>query len=107
MAFARRADRRRGHSILVGVVGPVGFDGKTYRVGQCPRCGRIFWGVKGGKGSHVTDYPSSDESFALLHAAGCPVGELPLLTDDGRAWLVTGANGENVIEARAATEAEA
>jgi hypothetical protein len=24
-----------------------GLDGKTYRVGQCPRCGRMFWGVKG------------------------------------------------------------
>jgi hypothetical protein len=24
-----------------------GIDGKTYRVGQCPRCGRKFWGVKG------------------------------------------------------------
>jgi hypothetical protein len=22
-------------------------DGKTYRVGQCRRCGRVFWGVKG------------------------------------------------------------
>jgi hypothetical protein len=24
-----------------------GMDGKTYRVGQCSRCGRMFWGVKG------------------------------------------------------------
>jgi hypothetical protein len=24
-----------------------GMDGKTYRVAQCPRCGRMFWGVKG------------------------------------------------------------
>src|ERR1700736_1346554 len=24
-----------------------GLAGKTYRVGQCPKCGRIFWGVRG------------------------------------------------------------
>jgi hypothetical protein len=40
------------HSGLVNY-GPVpvadlqGLDGKTYRVGQCDRCGRIFWGVRG------------------------------------------------------------
>jgi hypothetical protein len=27
-----------------------GLDGKTYRVGQCSRRGRIFWGVKGERG---------------------------------------------------------
>jgi hypothetical protein len=31
----------------VAVVDLDGLDGRTYRVGQCPRCGRIFWGVKG------------------------------------------------------------
>jgi hypothetical protein len=31
----------------VEVVDLPGMDGRTYRVGQCPRCGRIFWGVKG------------------------------------------------------------
>jgi hypothetical protein len=25
----------------------VGADGKTYRPGQCRRCGRIFWSMKG------------------------------------------------------------
>jgi hypothetical protein len=55
----------------------------------------------------VAAYPSSDESFALLHAAGGPWGELPLLTDDGPVWLVTGTNWENVVEARTATQAEA
>jgi hypothetical protein len=24
-----------------------GADGKSYRVGQCRRCGRVFWGIKG------------------------------------------------------------
>jgi hypothetical protein len=55
----------------------------------------------------MPDDLSPDASFALLYAAGWSVGELPLLTADGSAWLVTGANGENVIEARAATQAEA
>ena len=30
----------------VPVIDLTGLDGKTYRVGQCRRCGRIFWGVK-------------------------------------------------------------
>jgi hypothetical protein len=47
-------------------------------------------------------YPSSDESFAMLHAAGWSVGDLLLLTGNGPAWLVTDTNGENSIEARAA-----
>jgi hypothetical protein len=55
----------------------------------------------------MTDYPSSDESFALLHAAGWSVGDVPLLTAGGLAWPVTGANGEIVIDARTATQAEA
>jgi hypothetical protein len=42
-----------------------------------------------------------------LHRAGWSVGDVLLLTDDGPVWLVTGANGENSIEARAATQAEA
>jgi hypothetical protein len=33
----------------VPAVEPDGIDGKTYRVGQCRRCGRMFWGVKGDK----------------------------------------------------------
>jgi hypothetical protein len=33
----------------VPVVELKGIDGKTYRVGQCRRCGRMFWGVKGDK----------------------------------------------------------
>jgi hypothetical protein len=55
----------------------------------------------------LTDYPSSDESFTLLHVAGWPVGDVPLFSPAGPAWLVTGADGENVIETRAATQAEA
>jgi hypothetical protein len=54
----------------------------------------------------VIAFPSSDESFALLHAAGWSLGDLLLLTDHGPMWLVTGTNGENVVEARAAKAAE-
>ena len=35
------------------------------------------------------------------------MGDVPQWTPAGPAWLVTGANGENVIEAHAATQAEA
>jgi len=49
----------------------------------------------------------SDESFDRLKRAGWSVGDVRIVTPTGLAWLVTGANGENVIEARGATQAEA
>ncbi len=52
-------------------------------------------------------YPAPEESFARLHAAGWSVGDASVLTAGGVRWLVTRANGENVIEARAPTQAEA
>jgi hypothetical protein len=52
-------------------------------------------------------YPSVDESFARLHAAGWSVGDVRLLTAAGPDWLVSGANGENQIQARGRTQAEA
>jgi hypothetical protein len=55
----------------------------------------------------VADFPSPDESFALLHGAGRSVGDVRLPTEKGPVWLVTGTNGENVIETLAATQAEA
>jgi hypothetical protein len=42
-----------------------------------------------------------------LHAAGWSVGDILLLTANGPAWLVTGMDGENSIEARVAGLAEA
>jgi hypothetical protein len=33
----------------VEVLDLAGADGNSYRVGQCARCGSIFWGVKGEK----------------------------------------------------------
>jgi malonyl CoA-acyl carrier protein transacylase len=52
-------------------------------------------------------FQSSDESFARLKRAGWSVGEVRVLSLRGAYWLVTGANGENMIEARGATQAEA
>jgi hypothetical protein len=54
------------------------------------------------------NYPSSDESYARLHRSGWSVGEAGFLTAEGRiVWLVSGTNGENVVEARGAAQAEA
>jgi len=50
---------------------------------------------------------ASDESFTRLKRAGWSVGDVRILTPAGPIWLVTGANGENVIEACGETQAEA
>jgi hypothetical protein len=47
-----------------------------------------------------------DESFARLHRGGWSVGDVRLLTAEGPRWWVTGANGENVIEASGRTQGE-
>jgi hypothetical protein len=52
----------------------------------------------------MATFPSSDESFARLHAAGWSVGEVRL--GDGL-WLVSGSNGENRIQARGQPQSEA
>jgi hypothetical protein len=52
-------------------------------------------------------FPTSDDSFARLHAAGWSAGEVRLLTLGALLWQVDGTNGENAILARAATQAEA
>jgi hypothetical protein len=51
----------------------------------------------------MSTYPSPDESFRRLHAAGWSVGE----TGTAGRWLVSGANGENRIQASGSTQAEA
>jgi hypothetical protein len=51
--------------------------------------------------------PGVDDSFARLHAAGWSVGDVRLLTAAGPAWLVTGTNGENAVNAQGQTQAEA
>ncbi len=52
-------------------------------------------------------YPSSDESFARLQRSRWSVGEVAAFTPRGVVWIVTGQNGENLIEARGATQPEA
>ncbi len=56
----------------------------------------------------MSGYPTADESFVRLHRAGWSAGEIAFLTAAGRvAWLVTGTDGENAVEARPAGQAEA
>jgi hypothetical protein len=52
-------------------------------------------------------YPSSDESFARLKRAGWSVGDVTVFGAAGKRWLVSGVNGENVIQAEGNTQAEA
>ena len=52
-------------------------------------------------------YPTVDESFTRLHAAGWSVGDVRILTAEGPASLVSGTNGENAVSARGRTQAEA
>jgi hypothetical protein len=55
----------------------------------------------------MPNYPNSDASFARLHRAGWSVGEVVVFGEVGKRWLVSGVNGENVIEAEGDTQAEA
>jgi hypothetical protein len=55
----------------------------------------------------MPDYPSVDDSFARLHAAGWSIGDTQTLSAKGLVWLVTGYDGKNVIEARGVTQSEA
>jgi hypothetical protein len=51
--------------------------------------------------------PSPDACYVALKAAGWSVGETAVRTATGLAWCVDGRNGENVLLARAATQAAA
>jgi hypothetical protein len=55
----------------------------------------------------MTPCPSVDDSFARLHRAGWSIGDTQVLSAQGLVWVVTGYCGENVIEARGATQSEA
>jgi hypothetical protein len=50
--------------------------------------------------------PTVDESFARLHRAGWSVGDARILTAAGAVWQVDATNGEHVIIARAARQAQ-
>jgi hypothetical protein len=51
----------------------------------------------------MSNFPSVDESRGRLNRAGWSVGEIAT----ARRWWVTGANGENLVSASGATQAEA
>jgi hypothetical protein len=56
----------------------------------------------------MTYFPTPDESRARLHQAGWSVGDTAFKTGKcHEIWLVTGTNGENVIESKGTTQAEA
>jgi hypothetical protein len=55
----------------------------------------------------MIDFPSSDDSFIRLQRAGWTVGDAAVHTVDAVLWMVSGTNGENRIEARGASQAEA
>jgi len=48
-----------------------------------------------------------DDCADRLHRAGWSVGEVRISTDAGALWLISGANGENLIYARASTQTAA
>jgi hypothetical protein len=48
-----------------------------------------------------------DECFARLHRAGWSVGEASFRGPAGERWQVSGSNGENLLRADGATQAEA
>jgi hypothetical protein len=48
-------------------------------------------------------YPSVDESFTRLHRAGWSIGQ----TAGAAVWIVSDANGENLIVAGGQSQAEA
>jgi hypothetical protein len=60
----------------------------------------LLWAFPGaGEGS----YPSVDESLDRLRRAGWSIGE----TGTATRWIVSGANGENLIQSEGRTQAEA
>jgi hypothetical protein len=52
-------------------------------------------------------YPSVDESRDRLHRAGWSVGETAVGPGHALVWVVSGTNGENRIEVRGGSQAEA
>ena len=50
---------------------------------------------------------ATERCYDRLHQSGWSVGEVSVATETGSVCLVTGTNGEAVIQARGATSAEA
>jgi hypothetical protein len=57
-------------------------------------------------GGLLAAYPSSDEPFTCLHAAGWSIGDVRVMTAAGPCWGVIGANGKNIIEPDGKTQAD-
>jgi hypothetical protein len=55
----------------------------------------------------MRDPATVDECLARLKRAGWSLGEVRVLTPTGLVWLVDSTNGENRLEARCPTQAEA
>jgi hypothetical protein len=55
----------------------------------------------------VPTYPSVDESRDRLHRAGWSVGEAAIGPAHALVWLVSGSNGENLLNVGGASQAEA
>jgi hypothetical protein len=55
----------------------------------------------------MRDSATVDQCHTRLKRASWSLGEVRLLTATGPVWLVDGTNGENRLEARGATQAEA
>jgi hypothetical protein len=55
----------------------------------------------------MSTYPSVDECRDRLHRAGWSIGEAAIGPDHALVWVITGTNGENRIEARGRSQAEA
>lgn len=55
----------------------------------------------------MIELPGVDECRDRLHRAGWSIGETAIGPDQAMVWLITGTNGENRIEARGRSQAEA
>src|SRR6516162_7362300 len=60
------------------------------------------WPISGSYGEQEAVNPI-DHCHERLHRAGWSVGEVRIATANGLAWLVSGSNGENRIDARGTT----
>jgi hypothetical protein len=79
---------REGIGFLVATATPPGDNAAVRRAQHGPKVGA---------------YPTVDKSRDRLHRAGWSVGEFATAS----AWWVSGANGENALNARGRTQAEA
>ncbi len=56
---------------------------------------------------HDLDHDATAEAIGELHRAGWSVGSAAFTGSAGPVWVVSGTNGENMLRAEGATQAEA